>query len=201
MKTLNDIRSAYRTSGMEHMPDSDLLRLCGIRSLESLSDIFSASGTDGTLTSSELEKVSVLREVVRRANICSLASSRLRRVASSADALGILRPVMAHLDHEKAWCLFLNRANRVIACRKMTSGGIDSCLVDIRQVLRTALSLNATCLILAHNHPSGNARPSQLDAKLTRQLRDAALQMDIALLDHIVITSGSHYSFADEGTV
>ena len=83
----------------------------------------------------------------------------------------------------------------------MTSGGIDSCLVDIRQVLRTALSLNATCLILAHNHPSGNARPSRLDAKLTRQLRDAALQMDIALLDHIVITSGSHYSFADEGTV
>lgn len=200
MKTLNDIRSAYRTSGMEHVSDSDLLRLCGIRSLESLSDIFSASGTGDAMTSSELEKVSVLREVIRRVNIYALASNRQKSVASSKDAFEILRPVTANLEHEEAWCLFLNRANRIIACRKMTSGGIDSCIVDIRLVLRTALSLNATGIILAHNHPSGNICPSSLDIKMTKRLRDAALQMDITLLDHIVIASGSYFSFADEGT-
>lgn len=200
MKTLNDIRSAYRTSGMEHVSDSDLLRLCGIRNIESLSDIFSASASDG-LTSSELEKVSVLKEVVRRSNIYSLASNRLQTISSSQDAFDILSPMTSNLEHEEAWCLFLNRANRAIACRKMTSGGIDSCIIDVRLILRTALSLNAVGIILSHNHPSGNFMPSSMDIKMTKHLRDAASQMDIRLLDHIVIASGSYYSFADEGTL
>lgn len=95
--------------------------------------------------------------------------------------------------------LMLNRANAVLAISAISTGGITGTVVDIRLILATALKLNATSLILAHNHPSGNLTPSVEDKKLTQKIKQAGSFMDIKILDHIILTREAYYSFADEG--
>ena len=100
---------------------------------------------------------------------------------------------------EESIALFLNRANRVLGCYKISSGGITGTVVDIRIILGIALKCCACAVILAHNHPSGETNPSRQDIDLTIRLKEAAKLMDISLLDHLIITPEKYYSFADEG--
>ena len=100
---------------------------------------------------------------------------------------------------EEAVVLFLNRGNRVLGGYKVSSGGITGTVVDIRIILAIALKCLASGMILAHTHPSGELNPSRSDKELTLKLKEAAKLMDISLLDHLVITSDTYYSFADEG--
>jgi DNA repair protein RadC len=96
--------------------------------------------------------------------------------------------------------LYLNRSNRIIGCYRHTVGGITGTVADIRLILAVALKCTATGIVLAHNHPSGNVKPSAADLELTRKIREAATLMDIRLLDHIIISPwGEYLSFADEG--
>jgi len=98
--------------------------------------------------------------------------------------------------------LYLNRANKVIGGYKISIGGITSTVVDIRLILSVALKTLATGLILVHNHPSGNLKPSKSDEEITIRVKEAAKLMDIQVLDHIILVSGGeYYSFADEGLV
>ena len=97
--------------------------------------------------------------------------------------------------------MFLNNSNKVIGMACISTGGITGCLVDIRLVLGSALKMNATAIILAHNHPSGSLRPSEADKKLTKKLKDGAKLLDIAIHDHLIITDQSYLSFADEGLI
>ena len=100
---------------------------------------------------------------------------------------------------EEAVVLFLNRGNRVMGGYKVSSGGITGTIVDIRIILAIALKCLASGIILAHTHPSGEINPSSVDKELTQKLKEAAKLMDISLLDHLVITSDTYYSFANEG--
>jgi DNA repair protein RadC len=100
---------------------------------------------------------------------------------------------------EECIALFLNRANRVLGCYRISSGGITGTVVDIRIVLSIALKCLACAIIIAHNHPSGEIKPSQADVELTRRLKESGKLMDVSLLDHLVITSERYFSFADEG--
>ena len=97
--------------------------------------------------------------------------------------------------------LLLNRANKVIGCYNVSSGGICGTVADPRVIFAAALKACAVGLILAHNHPSGNLTPSEADLQLTRKLKEGGLLLDIAILDHIIITSEGYLSFADEGLI
>ncbi len=95
--------------------------------------------------------------------------------------------------------LYLNRANRLIGSYQLSKGGITGTIADVRLILSVALKTLATGLILAHNHPSGNLKPSEADIQLTQKVKDAAKLLDIELIDHIIISSEGFYSFVDEG--
>lgn len=95
--------------------------------------------------------------------------------------------------------LLLNRANRVIGCFEVSSGGICGTVVDPRVVFAAAIKCCATSIILAHNHPSGNLTPSEPDIYLTNRLKEGGRLLEIEVLDHIILTNESYYSFADEG--
>jgi len=95
--------------------------------------------------------------------------------------------------------LFLNRANNTLGWLKVSQGGMTGTVVDIRIILGTALKIAAQSIILSHNHPSGNLQPSEADISLTKKIKEAAIFMDISILDHIIYTESGFYSFADEG--
>jgi len=95
--------------------------------------------------------------------------------------------------------LLLNRNNKVLAIYELSTGGISGTIADPRLVFTAALKANAVSIVLCHNHPSGNLRPSKQDEDLTQKFKCAGQFLDIKVLDHIIITAESYYSFADEG--
>ena len=113
-------------------------------------------------------------------------------------AVSILNDQMRSLDHEEVWAVFLDQKARVIDQQMLSKGTLTKTAIDNRTVLRNALLLNATAVILLHNHPSGDPRPSQQDIQFTEQLKKACSLMDIKLLDHIVISENGFFSFASE---
>ena len=123
------------------------------------------------------------------------------QVTSSRDVADIFNPLLGDLEYEEFWILLLNRSNKVIS-RFMTSmGGLTSTIIDVRSIMRKALDKAATGMILCHNHPSGNLLPSDADLSITRKIRDAGVIMDVKVLDHLIITQKSYYSFADNGVL
>lgn len=100
---------------------------------------------------------------------------------------------------EEMYALFLNRSNRVLGIMPISSGGYSGTVVEIRLLLTVALKCAATGIILAHNHPSGSKQPSMADEQLTRKIKEAASFHDIGILDHIIVSDDSYFSFADEG--
>ena len=121
-----------------------------------------------------------------------------KKISESKDAYQILKPYLSDLRTEEFWALFLNQNNRVIFQTQLTNGGISQSLVDIRILFKTALEHFSTAIIVAHNHPSGNLKPSQEDLKITKQISEAGKLMNISLLDHLIITQNAYFSFADE---
>lgn len=122
------------------------------------------------------------------------------RITSSTDSYNYLRPFMEHLPHEEFHVLLLNRANEVIHRERISSGGTSMTVVDVKMVLRPAIEHLASSIIIAHNHPSDNATPSDQDRRLTERIAQACRTMDIRLLDHIVVCRGGrYYSFNDHG--
>lgn len=101
--------------------------------------------------------------------------------------------------YESVNIILLNNANRVLGFSRITTGAIDSSIVDIYKILQIALTAHANGIILAHNHPSGNLSPSDADIKMTKALDEAAKLMKIRVLDHIILTENSYTSFRDEG--
>lgn len=124
-----------------------------------------------------------------------------KKIGSSKDAYELLFPLFVGLNYEETWALLLNRANHVVSTIQVSKGGISGTVVDIRLILREALSHYASGIILGHNHPSGNCVPSPQDTQLTKKLKEAAQWMDISLLDHLIVCEKVYYSFADEGVI
>ncbi len=127
-------------------------------------------------------------------------ASELPKVVTSADAYGYLKDVFPSLDYrEYFYILCLNRNNKVLGYCQISSGGLSGTIADVRIIMQTALKSNACSIILSHNHPSGNLIPSEADKDLTKKIREAGKFLDIPALDHLIITSESYFSFADEG--
>jgi DNA repair protein RadC len=123
-------------------------------------------------------------------------------ITKSADAFEVLKKhwnlkTIDFLEHFKV--MLLNRANRVLGIIEISTGGMAGTVADPKVIFVAALKIAATTLILAHNHPSGNLRPSQADINLTRKLKSGGDLLDIEIVDHLVISSEGYFSFADEG--
>ncbi|MGO4906103.1 RadC family protein [Flavobacterium sp. W20_MBD1_R3] len=123
----------------------------------------------------------------------------LKKITSSKIIFEIMQPIIGELPHEEFWIIYMNNSNKVIAKSQLSKGGITGTLVDVRIVFKTALEMGATALILCHNHPSGTLIPSDADKQITRKLKLAGDSLEIKVLDHLIVTETSYYSFADEG--
>ena len=120
-------------------------------------------------------------------------------ITSSVDIYELFHPLMADLPTEEFWVLLLNRSNRVIGKERISSGGIDQTTADVRTILREALLARATQIVVVHNHPSGNTRPSQEDRRITERIKEAGRVMSIHLTDHVIVCDGAYFSFNDQG--
>lgn len=120
------------------------------------------------------------------------------QITQSSDIYKVLQPFLSDLQTEEFWVIFLNQNNRLIGKSKLSSGGINQSVVDVRILFKAALDHFATGIVIAHNHPSGNLKPSQEDLKITKQIMEAGTLLNIQLLDHLIIAQNSFLSFADE---
>ncbi len=120
-------------------------------------------------------------------------------ITSSDDVVRIMRPMLKELKHEECWAIYLTNSNRIIERSRISQGGVQATVVDHRLIVKRALELLATRLIIIHNHPSGSATPSGADFDITKRIKEAASLFDIQLLDHIVISTTESFSFKSNG--
>lgn len=123
------------------------------------------------------------------------------KLNSSKLVFDLMQPLIGELDHEEFWVLLLNNANKLYYQWKLSMGGITATLVDVRLIYKKALAHKATSIILCHNHPSGNLKPSQSDILLTQKVIKAGTILDIKVLDHVIVSEHGYYSFTDHGKI
>jgi DNA repair protein RadC len=135
-------------------------------------------------------------ELGRRRKLTNVLNKK--RIRSSKEAADILMPMLSDLGHEEFWVIFMNNKNMILDKQRVSMGGIDSTITDVRIILKKALDIFATSLVLVHNHPSGSKEPSKHDYAITRKMKSAGDALDIHLMDHIIVVHGDYFSFADE---
>ncbi len=176
----------------------ELLRQCG----GSLTGVYRADLARLRMTAGiglkRAARIAAATELGRRMLVLD-AAGEVQTVTASEDAVRIFRPQMLDLPHEECWALYLTSSNRIIERARISQGGVQGTVVDHRLVVKRALELLSTQLILAHNHPSGTAEPSEEDKRLTRRIAEAAALFDIRLLDHLILTRNDFYSFRGHG--
>jgi len=168
----------YNLQSLAKLTVDDLIKFKGIGEAKSISII----------TALELGKRRRLEKALE-----------IKKITSSKVVYEMMQPLIGDLKHEEFWVLFLNNANVVLSKQCLSKGGITGTLVDTRLVFKPALSQLATGIILCHNHPSGTLKPSESDKQLTQKINEAGKTLDIKVLDHLIITEKTYFSFADEG--
>lgn len=131
--------------------------------------------------------------------ILTLQAAEKTSIQTSDDVIQLFRPELELLQHEECWALYLSSSNRIIERQRISQGGVQGTIVDHRLIVKRALELLATQLILVHNHPSGSAEASDADRHLTSRIAEAAALFDIRLLDHIIISRSDDFSFRSAG--
>jgi len=124
--------------------------------------------------------------------------NELEKIFTSKDIYNLLAPNFLDLPHEEFWIVMLNRANKVIEKMLISQGGLSGTVADPKIIFKAAVSHQAVNVILAHNHPSGNLKPSDADINLTKKLVAGAKILDLAIIDHVIFTDKGYFSFADE---
>ena len=210
MKNLHD---KLASRGVASLSDEELLALM----IESSSDsrdpkslaanVLSACGSLHGVVNQELGRLRMIEGLgLRRAEHLVVAAELGRRVAlcnnmtidkisTDADVVNLMRAQMDSLSHEECWVLYLTSSNRIIERQRVSQGGVQATVVDYRLIVKRALELLATQLILVHNHPSGAAQPSEADKVLTKRVKEAAALFDIKVLDHVIISKEGDFSF------
>ena len=141
--------------------------------------------------------ISATLEIARRKG--TLEKNLNPVIRSSKDCFNQLKSIFEDLQHEEFYVLCLNRANSVIAIEQISKGGISGTVADGKIIFKKALENNASALILAHNHPSGQLKPSEADKRLTKHMSEFGKMIDLQILDHLILAENNYYSFADEG--
>ena len=210
-KKMKELHNKMSVRGVRSLEDTELLSLLlededlasalmsEYGSLRSIAQLpLSRLRMSAGLGTKRSERISVAVEIGRR--ITSADGDIEQHITSSDDAVEIMRAKIKDLQHEECWAIFLSNSNRILDTYRISQGGIQATVVDQRIIVKRALELLATRLILVHNHPSGSTTPSNADITLTRRVSEATALFDIQLLDHIIISStGSYYSFKQEG--
>lgn len=162
----------------------------------------------GKLSVKELMKIKGIGEAKAITIVASMELGRRRQatgsrekknITSSSDVANYLQTLLRDYKHEVFAVLFLNRSNKINHFQIISEGGITGTVADPRIILKRALEEDAVSLILCHNHPSGNLKPSKADEDLTLKIKEAARYFDIKVLDHLIVSDDGYYSFADEG--
>lgn len=211
-------REKLMGQGAGSLTDAELLAIL-IRSgttresaLDLAKRILNASGNDlhrlGKLGVAELQRFNGMGEAKAVCIVAALELGRRRRllepaerdfITSSLSAYELVRAALSDLPHEEFWLLFLDRGNRLLDKARVSQGGLHGTVADPKVIFKEAIDRRASSIILCHNHPSGQLRPSEEDVVLTRKLVDGGLLLDISVHDHLIVTSGGYYSFADNG--
>ncbi len=147
----------------------------------------------------EAKAISIMAslELGKRRKLADILTKQ--KITSSKEVYELFSAMLMDLPHEEFWVIMLNRSNTIIEKYKLSQGGIAGTVIDVKIIIKKALENLASSLILCHNHPSGNIRPSQNDRVITNKLSDAAKYFDIKVLDHLIVSDNGYYSFADEG--
>ena len=122
-------------------------------------------------------------------------------ITSDADVVRIMEPLLASLQHEECWALYLASSGRVVERLRISQGGVQATVVDCKLIIKRAIELLATQIVLVHNHPSGSAEPSRQDIELTERVAEAAKLFDMRLLDHVIIAHGANFSFRSRSLI
>lgn len=211
-------REKLRSKGADSLSDSELLAILihnGTRSKtavelgrEVLALARNNLGQLGRLTVRDLMRVTGIGEAKAVTIVAAMELGRRRQasaslekeiVRESRDVAKYLQALLRDHQHEVFGVMFLNRANRINHLEVVSEGGITGTVADPRIILKKALEEEAVSLILFHNHPSGNLRPSRADEELTIKIREASRHFDIRVIDHIIVSDEGYFSFADEG--
>lgn len=211
-------REKLMTLGARSLSDAELLAIL-IRSgsskesaLDLAKRILAKTGNDlhrlSALGVTELTEHKGMGEAKALAIVAAMELGRRRRsadaperpsITSSAAAFELIRSKLTDLQHEEFWLLLLDRGNRLLEQLPVSSGGMHGTVADPKVIFKKALDRRASCLVLCHNHPSGQLRPSEEDIALTRKLIEGARLLDIAVQDHLIVSSSGYFSFADNG--
>lgn len=173
-----------------------LLAACGSLSGVARTDIPRLRMVEG-LGLKRAERLSVAAEFGRR--VALECREEVEVISSDSDVERVMRKHFEGLQHEECWVLYLTSSNRLIEKQRVSQGGVQATVVDHRLIIKRALELLSTQIILTHNHPSGAAEPSGADKSLTQRVKDAAALFDIRLLDHVIISNEGSYSFRKGG--
>jgi len=122
-----------------------------------------------------------------------------KQVKCSKDIFEIFSSKLGDLLYEEFWLVILNRANKIIELKRISAGGVHGTVIDIKIILKYAIEKTASGIIICHNHPSGNIKPSNADIQLTNKLKKSCKLVEIPLLDHLIVSGSDYYSFTDEG--
>ncbi len=207
---MQDIRNKLSIRGLESLNDAELLALL-LEDRALAEELISECGSLANiakLPASRLRMVAGLgakrteriQSAIEIGNRISSASRAVEEsISSSEDVVRIMRPKLQDKKHEECWAIFLTNSNRIIESRCMSQGGVQATVVDHRLIVKRALELLSTRIIIVHNHPSGSATPSGADFDITKKIKEATSLFDIQLLDHIIISATESYSFKSNG--
>lgn len=208
---MKQIADKMAARGVAALDDRELLALL-LDDEQAADALWQASGESlERLARTELPRLRMLGGLgLRRARLLLAAAEYGRRVseaqsaaaeviATSDDVVRLFRPRLERLDHEECWVVYLTSSNRIIERQRVSQGGVQGTVVDHRLIVKRALELLATQLILVHNHPSGAAEASPQDRVLTERIARAAALFDIRLLDHLIVAREGDFSFLREG--
>lgn len=143
------------------------------------------------------QQIEAVMEIVRRYRRESLGRRIIIR--SSRDIYEMMSAEIANLPHEEFWVITLNRGNMVTGTKRCSEGGAAGTVFDVKKILKHCILLGAEGVIVCHNHPSGNMRPSGPDDSITRKMKEACAALDIRMFDHLIITTEGYYSYTDQG--
>ncbi len=141
--------------------------------------------------------IAAVMELGRRRRLAE--GLKRKTISCSRDAFEIIVPLIGDLPHEEFWSILLNRGHKVNRSVCISEGSVSGTVADPKKIFKFALENNASAVILCHNHPSGNISPSPNDRKITRKCTEAGKFLDLPVLDHLIVTSDSYFSFADQG--
>lgn len=122
-----------------------------------------------------------------------------QQISNSRDIFELFHSRLIDLEHEECWLLLMNNQHRIIDTLRISHGGVSETTVDPKIVMKHALEKLASAIVLCHNHPSGNPHPSSCDDRITNKIKQACINMDIQLTDHLIFSENEYYSYADEG--